>query len=210
MCVSCDAMDYSLPGSSVHVILQAGILEWAVQSLLQGSSWPKDCTQVSCVAGRFFTIWTTREAHCVYVLQLLCPLICQGTSGLLPCSDYYKWCCGELWGICGLFESWFSQSICPVMGLLGHMVFFFYEIFILFSIVTVSIYIPTNCAERFSFLHSLSSISCLWVFWWGPSWLVWGIPHCCLNLHFSNNEQCWASFHVCVGHLCIFSGEMSI
>ena len=36
MCFSCDAMDCSLPGSSVHVILQARILECVVQSLLQG------------------------------------------------------------------------------------------------------------------------------------------------------------------------------
>ena len=49
------------------------------------------------------------------------------------------------------------------MGLLGHTVVF-YEIFTLFSIVSVLIYIPTNCAERFSFLRSLSSIYCLWVF----------------------------------------------
>ena len=36
------------------------------------------------------------------------------------------------------------------------------------------------------------------------------IPHCGFDLHFSNNECCWASFHVAVGHLYIFFGEMSI
>ena len=42
-------------------ILQARILKCG-HSLLQGSSWPKDRTWVSCIAGRFFTIWATREA----------------------------------------------------------------------------------------------------------------------------------------------------
>ena len=55
-------MDCSLPGSSVHGIFQARILEWVAISFSRGSSWPTDWTQVSCIAGRFFTIWATREA----------------------------------------------------------------------------------------------------------------------------------------------------
>ena len=55
-------MDYSLPGSSVHEILQARILEWVAMPSSRGSSQPRDQTQVSCIAGRFFTIWATREA----------------------------------------------------------------------------------------------------------------------------------------------------
>ena len=34
--------------------------------------------------------------------------------------------------------------------------------------------------------------------------------HCSFDLYFSNNEQCWASFHVLVGHLYVFFGEMSV
>ena len=34
-------------------------------------------------------------------------------------------------------------------------------------------------------------------------------PHCSFELHFSNSEQCWASFHVPIGHLYVFFGEMS-
>ena len=48
-------MDCSLPGSSVHRILQAWILEWVAISFSRGSSWPRDQTQVSCIAGGFFT-----------------------------------------------------------------------------------------------------------------------------------------------------------
>ena len=94
-------MDCSLPGSSVHGILQARILEWVAmpssrdleakgsnpglpqcRQILyclshqgspilewvakpssKGSSQPRDRTQVSCIAGGFFTIWATRQVH---------------------------------------------------------------------------------------------------------------------------------------------------
>ena len=58
----CDPMDCNLPGSSVHGILQARILEWIAICSSRGSSWLRDWTQVSCIAGRFFTVWATREA----------------------------------------------------------------------------------------------------------------------------------------------------
>ena len=56
----CDPMDCSLPDSSVHGILQARILENS-HSLLQGIFPTQGSTQVSCITGRFFTIWATRE-----------------------------------------------------------------------------------------------------------------------------------------------------
>ena len=59
---SCDHMDCSLPGASVHGILQARILEWVAIFFSRGSSWPRDQTQVSCTTGRLFTNWATREA----------------------------------------------------------------------------------------------------------------------------------------------------
>ena len=49
----CDPMDCSPPGSSVHGILQAKILEWIAISFSRGSSGPRDWTWVSCTAGRF-------------------------------------------------------------------------------------------------------------------------------------------------------------
>ena len=58
----CDPMDCSLPGSSVHRIFQARVLEWVAISFSRGSSRPRDQTQVSHVAGRRFTIWATRKA----------------------------------------------------------------------------------------------------------------------------------------------------
>ena len=54
-------MECSLPGISVHGILQARILEWVAIPFSSASSWPRDQTQVPCIAGLFFTIWVTRE-----------------------------------------------------------------------------------------------------------------------------------------------------
>ena len=54
-------MDCSPPGSSVHRIFQARILEWIAVSFSR-SSLPRNWTQVSCIAGRFFTDWAMREA----------------------------------------------------------------------------------------------------------------------------------------------------
>ena len=69
MCVShsvvsslCDPMDYSLPGSSLHGILQERILEWVSIPFSRGSSPPRDQIHVSCISGRFFIIWATSKA----------------------------------------------------------------------------------------------------------------------------------------------------
>ena len=48
-------------GYTVHGILQARILEWIANPFSRGSSQPRDWTQVSCIAGGFFTSWATRE-----------------------------------------------------------------------------------------------------------------------------------------------------
>ena len=52
----CDPMNYSPPSSSVHGILQARILEWVAMPFSRGSSQPRDQSQVSRIAGRFFTV----------------------------------------------------------------------------------------------------------------------------------------------------------
>ena len=52
----CDPMDCSLPGSSVHGIFQAIVLEWVAISFSRGSSRPRDQTQVSSIVDRRLTI----------------------------------------------------------------------------------------------------------------------------------------------------------
>ena len=73
-------MDCSLPGSYVHGILQAGILEWDAISFSRGSSWPRDWTPVSGTAGRHFTVW-------VRTLLIYCRIF-----SLDPYSEQYSSC----------------------------------------------------------------------------------------------------------------------
>ena len=63
----CDPMDCSPPACSVHGIFQARILEWIAISFSRGSSQPRNRTQVSCIAGRFFTNWAMREISSSYL-----------------------------------------------------------------------------------------------------------------------------------------------
>ena len=57
-----DPLDCSSPGSSVHGIFQAKMLEWIVIFFSRRSSWPRDLTPVSCITGGFFTIFAV-ELH---------------------------------------------------------------------------------------------------------------------------------------------------
>ena len=59
----CDSVNCSLPGSSIHGIFQAGVLEWDAISFSRGSSLPRDWTWVSCIVGRRLNIWATREVQ---------------------------------------------------------------------------------------------------------------------------------------------------
>ena len=59
---SCDPMDCSLSGPSVHGILQTRMVEWVTISFSRGSSWPRNRTRASCIAGRWLTNWAMKEA----------------------------------------------------------------------------------------------------------------------------------------------------
>ena len=81
----------------------------------------------------------------MWLPQLHYPVICQLKSTLLPCPVYCKQCCNEHW-IHMSFQFFFSQCICPVFQLLGHMVVLilvFKGTSLVFSIVAISISIPT-------------------------------------------------------------------
>ena len=82
-----DLMDCSLPGSSVHGISQAKILEWVAISFCRGFSQPRDQTPVSCIAGRFFTDWASRKAPhlCCLMTILIEPPSLKG----IPWDTYY-------------------------------------------------------------------------------------------------------------------------
>ena len=89
-CVTlCDPVDYGLPGSSVHGIFQARILEWVAISFSRRSSWPRNWTRVSHIVGRCFTIWATGKPKnsgvgSLSLLQQIFP-IQESNLGLLHC-----------------------------------------------------------------------------------------------------------------------------
>ena len=84
----CDPVHCNPSDSSVRVILQARILEWAAICFSRRSSWPRGQTQVPCFAGRFFTKWTTRESQVAYWVVLL-------TSSFLKNSLPLQYSCLE-------------------------------------------------------------------------------------------------------------------
>ena len=59
----CDPMDCIAHQILLSMILQARILEWVAIPFSRGSSWPSDWTWVSCITGRFFTIWAIKKSH---------------------------------------------------------------------------------------------------------------------------------------------------
>ena len=75
----CDPMDCGPPGSSVHGILQARILEWVAMASSRRSSQPRDGISLYlALAGRFFTISATSEApdviHLPKLIECITPI----------------------------------------------------------------------------------------------------------------------------------------
>ena len=81
----CDLMGCSPPGSSVHGILQARILEWVATLFSRESSWPRNWAWVSCIADRFFTIWalSVQFSSVTQLRPTLCDPMNRRTPGLL-------------------------------------------------------------------------------------------------------------------------------
>ena len=86
------SMDCSPPGSSVHGILQARILEWVAIPFSRGSSQPRDWTWVSCIVGRFLTTRGTRETpslpKSLVLFKWQCAVELQGTVSLLASLNH--------------------------------------------------------------------------------------------------------------------------
>ena len=109
-------MNCSPPGSSAHGILRARIWEWVAISSSRGSFQSRDGTQVSYLAGRFFTIWVNREALiCLEGKQkILCSIraersqegstlkaspTCANTEFVTPFHPSHGWLqCRSRWG----------------------------------------------------------------------------------------------------------------
>ena len=81
-------MDSSLPGSSVHGILQARILECVATPFSRGSSQPRDQNRVSCIAGRLFITWVTREDF--RGLSIISGIFCRVFQPWMPISVTWR------------------------------------------------------------------------------------------------------------------------
>ena len=94
LCVSCSVVSLcnptncSPPGRSVFGILQASVPEWVAIPFSRGSSQPRDWTQVSCIAGRFFTVWANREAPSMNMPDFI-----------YPCSSWWTLSCLHFFAI---------------------------------------------------------------------------------------------------------------
>ena len=114
-------MDCSPPGSSVHGILQARILEWVAISFSRESFWSRDHTQVSRIADRHFNLWATREAQEDSITPLpLCKTtlsiwdVSSSSGGAWPslssCSGRPQCACGQAISLQPLYSLMASTS----------------------------------------------------------------------------------------------------
>ena len=87
----CHPRDCSLPGSSVHEIFKVRILKWVAIPFSREPSQPRDQTQVSCISGRFFTVWTTREVRVLWVLGSYCIIPAHDLGDQQTCRWCKKW-----------------------------------------------------------------------------------------------------------------------
>ena len=108
-----DPMDCSPPGSSVHGILQARILEWVAIPFSRGSSWLRDWTWVSCIAATRETQYSNMKNN---NNNKKTKSYCLDSSLFLPPLLYYVWLvsysfCIYHWNILLKGLSLFSQSL---------------------------------------------------------------------------------------------------
>ena len=133
--------------------------------------------------------------HCIYE-EVLHTFICWWTSRLLPCPGYCKQCCNEHWVYVSFSIMVFSGYM-PSSGIArsyrSFIPSFFSEVSKLFSIIVASIYIPTNNARHWPFIHILFIIYCLLIFLMiiltGGRWY-----NIILLICIFNNKWCWAFF----------------
>ena len=79
------------PGSSVHGVLQARTLEWVAMPFSRGSFQPRDRTQVSRIAGGFFTAWATRKHMLRESVIDTAPTVTSLCSSCLACKISLTW-----------------------------------------------------------------------------------------------------------------------
>ena len=117
--ILCDPMGYAVCG-----ILQARILEWVAVPFSRGSSQPRGRTQVSCLAGGFFTSWATRESQFI-INHLLMVLYKKGYG---RCWFIVRSPVSVILLFCLLLNTW--QSLLPFLEMQSYA----------FSVISVFVY----------------------------------------------------------------------
>ena len=151
----CNPMDCSLPGSSVHRILQVRILEWVAISFSRGSSQPRDQTRVSHIVGRCFTIWATRE---ISILEWAAFPFSRGSSQPRDRTQVSRFA-GRF------FTSWATQE-----GLKSRTCYFWYiwtfSMLFCFFVYHFSLYFPISLSlwmHRVFFITLLFKDTLVWI-----------------------------------------------
>ena len=104
----CNSLDRSPPGSSVHGIRQARILEWIAIPFSRGSSQPRVWTRVACTAGRFFTTEPSGKPNCYNMLsESSFHPKCKTCDGTGNCNPYS-------WGKKLLMKMIFELCLCYI------------------------------------------------------------------------------------------------
>ena len=126
LCVTlCDPMDCSLPGSSIHGIFQASVLEWVAISFSKESSRPRDETQVSCIVGRRFTVWA-RKGHKVGVWINLPNHYQTLPTGCIQCHSLF---------LTSRYETINFSTPFPTLGMYNPFSFSHYSIIVVLKII---------------------------------------------------------------------------
>ena len=163
----CDPMDCSPPGSSVHGIFQARILEWVVMPSSRGSSYPRDWTRVSYVF-LFYACFLKVHLHCLWALiisvksvislmivalEIMCLIGC-----LFLCfSDVLLWCIhlGVIFLFILLGAPWIYRLMCFFSVLDHSWLFCFTSALLCLSLPSGN---PVTCVLDFLFMSHVSFV----------------------------------------------------
>ena len=139
-------------------MFQARVLEWVAISFSRGSSWPRDWTQVSCIADRRFTIGATREANSTYRVHIISVVlnifklstISQGCDCVFVCV-MHVWVCMHIKHIyCRPFLRFCHHwRRCEITGKINYPVNIYFFLNILFMVVIQTRNLSRNEIEIF-------------------------------------------------------------